>query len=232
MCILVLVTKDDDTQEQADMDDLTHDRIAAEIFPKPSTTLLNALLAFQAEAPILAKTSEGEVKGVSKSSGKAYDYTFKYADYPTIMEAIQPLLTKHELIWTARPAETEQGRPVLDYELIHASTKEVMAGRMPLMLGANPTAQAHGSALSYAKRHALVALLNLVADADDDGKMASKRPTGDARALPKASRDKMLAEIQASGKDLAILLGAIGLQSAEEATVGHAKQIKALLKDG
>jgi hypothetical protein len=222
---------DDDTQGQPDQTDAAlHDRISAETFPKPPATLLDAMLAFQAEVPILAKRSEGEVKGVSKT-GRAYDYTFKYADYPTIMEAIQPLLTKHELIWTVRPAETEQGRPALDYELIYAPNGEAKTGRMPLMLGANPTAQAHGSALTYGKRHALTAVLNLVADADDDGKIASKRATGDARPLPKASREKMLTEIGQTGKQLEVVLGAVGLERAEDATVGHAKQIKALLKD-
>ena len=207
---------------------MTTDAQEPEPLPPPPETLMDALLGFQAEAPVLTKEAKGTVKGVSKQ-GKAYDYDFYYADYPTIMIAIQPLLTKYELLWSTQPAETEQGRPVLDYELVHVPSLESKAGRAPLMMGSNPTAQALGSAQSYAKRQALVCVLNLVAENDDDGKAASKRPAGDARPLPAASRAKMLKEIEASGKSLAALLGAVGLKRVEDATVGHGKRVKALL---
>jgi hypothetical protein len=198
--------------------------------PAAPQTLIEALLAFQAEAPILTKDAQGEVKGVSKG-GKSYEYTFKYAGYPMIMIAIQPLLTKYGLLWTCQPAETEQGRPVLDYSLTHVLSGESMDARMPLLLGANPTAQALGSALTYAKRQALTAVLNLVAEEDDDGKVASKRPTGDARPMPKAKRENMVAAIKAKGKDLAIVLGAVGLERVEDATVGHGRQVEKLLEE-
>jgi hypothetical protein len=41
-----------------------------------------------------------------------------------------------------------------------------------LMIGDNPTSQALGSAITYARRYALTAVLNLVADEDDDGAAA------------------------------------------------------------
>ena len=207
--------------------------------PEKQTTLLQALLAFQAEVPILTKSAKGEVKGVSKS-GKAYDYDFYYADYPAIVEAIQPLLTKCGLVWSCQPGENEQGRPVLHFRLLHVPAymdsgelgpHSMSAGTMPLILGANPTAQSYGSALTYAKRQALVAVLNLVAEKDDDGKAASKRPTGDARPMPKAEREKMEVAVAKAGKDIAVVLGALGLERLEQVTVGHRKAIKELLGD-
>ncbi len=119
---------------------------------------------------------------------------------------------------------------MLDFELAHPPSDQSRAGRMPLMMGSNPTAQALGSALTYAKRQALVAVLNLVAENDDDGKAASKRPTGDARPMPKAKRENMVAAIKAKGKDLAIVLGAVGLERVEDATVGHGRKVAELLE--
>jgi hypothetical protein len=187
-------------------------------------SLKAAVFAFQAEAPKLAKDKTAEV--VSKRTGGKY--TYKFTPLADIMAAIQSLLTKHGLVWSCAPGENEAGKPILDYELAHIASDAPKVGRMPLML-AEQSSQAHGSALTYAKRQALEAVLNLVAEADDDGKAASKRPTGDARPLPAASRKKMLAEIESSGKDLAVLLSAVGLEGVEDATVGDAKQIKALL---
>jgi hypothetical protein len=201
---------------------------------KPAT-LMEALLAFQAECPILTKQAKGKVSGVSKG-GKAYEYEFDYADYPTIMATIQPLLTKYELVWSCTPGESEQGKAVLGYRLLHVpswidSGEGEIVGLVPLILGANPTAQSYGSALSYAKRQVLCATLNLVAEKDDDGKAAQRqnRPTGDARPMPKAKREKMVEQIEASGKDLQTLLTAVGAESVEAVTVGQAKQLAALL---
>ncbi len=189
-------------------------------------SLLEALLAFQAEAPVLIKDETAEV--VSKRTGSKYSY--KYAAYKAIKAEIQPLLTKYQLVWTCLPGENEEGRPVLDYMLAHVPSKESTEGMMPLLL-AGQDAQSHGSALTYARRYALVSVLDLVADDDDDGKAAStvRRPTGDARPLPKASREKMLAEIEASDKDLQTLLTAVGAERVEDVTVGTAKALKALL---
>jgi ERF superfamily len=190
---------------------------------KSHLSLFEALLAFQAEAPRLTKDEVAEV--VSKRTGGKY--TYKYTPLKTIMAEIQPLLTKHGFVWSTGPGETEQGKPTLDYKLTHVPSGEALEGTMPLMIDAQG-AQAYGSALTYARRYALVSVLNLVAD-DDDGRMASQPRSGDARLLPKASRDKMVREIEVSGKRLDLVLGAVGLERAEDATVKHAKQIKKLL---
>jgi hypothetical protein len=61
------------------------------------------------------------------------------------------------------------------------------------------------------------------------GGSTSRRPTGDARPLPKASRDKMIAEVTSAGKNLDVVLGAVGLERVEDATIGHARAVKLLL---
>jgi hypothetical protein len=189
-------------------------------------SLLAAMLAFQAEAPKLAKDKTAEV--VSKRTGGKF--TYKFTPLADIMAVIQPLLTKHELIWSCSPGENEAGKAILEYELVHVGSLSARSGRMPLML-AEQTSQAHGSSLTYAKRQALEAVLNLVAEADDDGKAASKRATGDARPMPKAEREKMQEAVKGAGKDIAVVLGALGLETIEQVTVGHRKAIKELLSD-
>ena len=47
---------------------------------------------------------------------------------------------------------------------------------MPLYLPEHPTSQTLGSAITYARRYALTAVLNLVADEDDDGQAATSAP--------------------------------------------------------
>jgi hypothetical protein len=120
--------------------------------------LAGALLKLQDAAPTLTKDAEGQV-------GSRH---YKYTPLDTIVEKIGPLLVDNGLVWTTRPSGTAEA-PTLVYELIHAESGEAIAGEMPLMIGDNPTSQALGSAITYARRYALTAVLNLVADEDDDG---------------------------------------------------------------
>jgi hypothetical protein len=123
--------------------------------------LAGALLKLQDAAPIL-KAGETAQIGTRK---------YKYAPLDVIMEKIGPLMIKNGLVWTTRPSGTAEA-PTLVYELIHCESGEAIAGEMPLMIGDSPTSQALGSAITYARRYALTAVLNLVADEDDDGAAA------------------------------------------------------------
>jgi ERF superfamily len=117
--------------------------------------LLNAMLAVQAEAPTLRKDAVNPA------------FRSKYTPLDTIVETIGPLLTKHELVWTTLPVAGENG-PALFYRLAHVPTGETLDGTMPLLLG-KADSQGLGSAITYARRYSLCAVLNLVADEDDDG---------------------------------------------------------------
>lgn len=119
-----------------------------------------ALLAFKAEAPTLPKD---KVNPHFKS---------RYTPLDTIGEKIDPLLTKHGLVWVALPGHND-GHPVLDYQLAHAPSGEVLSGQMVLLLD-RENSQGLGSALTYCRRYAKVAVLDLVADEDDDGNAASR----------------------------------------------------------
>jgi hypothetical protein len=129
--------------------------------------LAGALLKLQDAAPTLTKDAEGQV-------GSRH---YKYTPLDTIVEKIGPLLVDNGLVWTTRPSGSAEA-PTLVYELIHAESGEAIAGEMPLMIGEQPTSQALGSAITYARRYALTAVLNLVADEDDDGAAATSYGKG------------------------------------------------------
>jgi hypothetical protein len=131
------------------------------------TSLLQAVLAVQAEAPVLPKDKTNPHFGS------------KFTGLETIVETIGPILSKHGLIWIALPAyHPTTGAPELHYQLIHAKTGQSISGSMPLFLAKNDS-QGLGSALTYARRYAMTSVLNLVADEDDDGNAASD-PSGPA----------------------------------------------------
>jgi hypothetical protein len=154
---------------------------------EPTSNLMTALLAVQAEAPKLQKDKINPA------------FRSKYLSLDALMEQVLPVLNKHKLVWITRPGQDSEGRPVLSYELAFAvpshfpalppppkdggwsETKvtvlptEAIKGTMPLMLS-KQDAQGLGSAITYARRYSLMAVLGLVADEDDDGAKASRRP--------------------------------------------------------
>lgn len=128
---------------------------------EPVTGLLAAMLAVQTEAPALPKDATNP------------HFRSKYVSLGAIVETIGPLLAKHDLVWSTKPSYDEtSGEPTLKYKLAHSPSREVEEGEMKLLL-AKPDAQGQGSAITYARRYALVSILNLVADDDDDGHAAT-----------------------------------------------------------
>lgn len=141
------------------------------------TGLLSAILAVQREAPTLKKNATNP------------HYKSKYAPLDTIVETIGPILHKHELVWMTLPGTDAHGSPALTYRLAHAPTGEVLEGEMPLLLS-KQDAQGQGSAITYARRYALCAVLNLVADDDDDGARAAAGRSRQAQGPAVASEDR------------------------------------------
>jgi hypothetical protein len=116
----------------------------------------------------------------------------RYISLENLVEAVQPLLTKHGLIWHCYPSHYD-GSPVLVYTLTHAESGESMGAEMSLLLD-KQNAQGLGSAITYARRYALCAVLNIVADADDDGNKA----TENAQAQTREAKD-FASQLRASG---------------------------------
>lgn len=93
-----------------------------------------------------------------------------YADLADVSHAVLPLTGRAGLVWTTRPTLADDGKMVMHYELRHTSGERV-EGTWPLGTG-NP--QQLGSALTYARRYCLMAVVGVFPGGeDDDGAAAS-----------------------------------------------------------
>lgn len=142
---------------------------------KKPATLLEAVVAVQGEVGTLPKDAVNP------------HFKSKFTPLDTIVERVGPVLAKNGLSWRAFPSSDEQGRPVLKYRLSHVSG-ETEEDAMPLLMGKQDM-QGLGSAITYARRYALCAVLNLVADEDDDGNQTqAPKPADLARAKSRMSQ--------------------------------------------
>jgi hypothetical protein len=129
----------------------------------PSPQDINeALLILQADPPLLTKQRQGQV-GNQKT---------KYADLPAVNAQVLTKLNALGVIWRCVPTllpDSAQGpgRFVLRYSLLHVSSHTSIDGDYPLGAG---EPQKMGSAITYARRYALLAVTGIAAeDEDDDG---------------------------------------------------------------
>lgn len=136
--------------------------------------------------------AQGEFESVAKSSTNPF-FKSKYAGLPEVVKYASPILAKNGLavsqfISTGYPTE-DANHPPLDTlvtYLIHKSG-QFMSDTMLLKL-TKDDAQGQGSAITYARRYAYMAVLGLVADVDDDGELAVR---GGLRAPMTASQKRM-----------------------------------------
>jgi hypothetical protein len=131
-------------------------------------SLAAALAELQTHLPQIRKDQTGKVEGTTKE-GKAFSYTYSYADLSGISEAIMPLLGKLGLSFIAKPTLNSEGKFVLAYALLHESG-EREDGAYPLT-GSTP--QQIGSAITYGRRYCLCAITGVAPEDDDDGARAA-----------------------------------------------------------
>lgn len=99
----------------------------------------------------------------------------KYADLGAVWDAVREALRENGLTVSQFP-DAIGSEPALTTILIHASGQWI-SGTYPLIVAdKDHTAQGFGSAISYARRYGLSAVLGVIADTDDDGNAASKHP--------------------------------------------------------
>lgn len=156
-------------------------------------TLLGALLKFQADPPHLALDANNP------------HFKSRFVSLPEVMKRVLPKLNACGLVWTTCPSRDDAG-PTLRYRLAHAPSGESETGEMPLLLVKNDP-QGLGSAITYARRYALLAVLGLVGDDDDDANAASTPTLPPTVAAP--SSDATKAHIKQLVDRLAAFPGAL-----------------------
>jgi hypothetical protein len=120
--------------------------------------------------------AQGQIKGAAKDSENPF-FKNKYADLTSVWEACREQLSNNELSITQLTDEAEDSI-IVETVLMHSSG-EWISGRLAIKpVKADP--QGVGSAITYARRYALAAIVG-VAPEDDDAEAATR---------PKASTKK------------------------------------------
>ncbi len=142
---------------------------------EPTTgKLAEALAKAQAEFKPIKKDKTAKVR--MKAGG---EYSYSYADLSLVIDATKEALSRNGLAVT-QPIEFQGDRLVLHTKLLHSSG-ETESCFWPLPPAHTP-AQEMGSALTYARRYSISAILGVAPEDDDDGAAA----TDHAKSLPPA----------------------------------------------
>jgi len=117
----------------------------------------------------LAK-AQSEFPSIKKTENNPY-FKSKYASLSNVLEAVTSILHKNGLYFSQSPT-SEGDRVGVKTRIIHADSGEMLEESFVLPL-AKADPQGAGSAITYARRYALVSMLGLNMDEDDDGNLAS-----------------------------------------------------------
>jgi len=119
----------------------------------PKENIYKSLASFQQECQVIHKGTKG--------------YGYSYADLPSILSVINPLLKKHKLGFTQLLDGTE-----LRTILFHVSSGDTIESCVAIPQGVQLKGmnefQVYGSAITYFRRYAISSLLGIVTDKDTD----------------------------------------------------------------
>ena len=135
---------------------------------KPATVQQTGSVPVDLFAEALVKV-QGAIKTAVKDATNPA-FRSKYADLGAVWEAVKPALQANGFAVVQSP-NFEGDNMYLETTLLHVSG-ERMTGRYPLR-PTKPDPQGFGSAITYARRYSISAMLGVVADEDDDGNAAS-----------------------------------------------------------
>jgi hypothetical protein len=125
--------------------------------PTGPATIAEALSAAQAELTDPVKDSVNP------------HFKSRYSSLNTILKTVRPVLAKHGIAHS-QTTDIVDGQFVLVTRLLWRD--EEIVGRYPIQPTKNDP-QGQGSAITYARRYALQAIVGVAADDDDDGNAAS-----------------------------------------------------------
>ncbi len=127
--------------------------------------LAKALAKAQSEFPPIERSKEVSVQ--TKTGGR---YSFSYAPLDAILHSVSATLTANGLAVSQLLANVD-GKPALRTVLLHASGDK-LEDVCPLPTNGSTSPQEFGSLVTYMRRYALVALLGIATEEDDDGNAA------------------------------------------------------------
>lgn len=131
--------------------------------------MIDDFIKMQSELPKLQKTEENPF------------FKSAYVPLDQVLDKVLPVLHKNNFAVIQAVTHTEDNQPELTTKLIHSSGTEIASEMLLMSKSADP--QGQGSAITYARRYALVSMLGLTVGEDDDGNAAT---TAEAKAEEEA----------------------------------------------
>lgn len=116
-------------------------------------------------------------------------YTYSYATLDAVLDEVRPKLAEVGIA-IVQPVVYRDGKPWLITRLLHSSGQSI-EHELPILVDASSrmnSAQAFGSALTYARRYGLETLLPVAAEHDDDGHGAGSGSGGEAVDAPRKAK--------------------------------------------
>ena len=140
-----------------------------------------------------------QVQAALQPAFKDRENTFsksRYATLNSVMEACKEALISNGIWLVQHPVPVEPGNLGLITKLVHTESGQWQSSLLTMPLPkADP--QGYGSALTYARRYALSAMLGIVAEDDDDGNGASQGvPVRKRRMLGKVPAEQPVSSPQ------------------------------------
>ncbi len=173
------------------------------------TNLAKALCAVQSELEPAPKNSNG--------------YNYEYTDLTDIVKAVCPVITRHGLCFSQSPTEFTDSKVGVVTLLMHTSG-EWIESTMTLPVS-KATAQEIGSAITYAKRYSLSALVGLVYENEDSPKRLknntnkTNKQTTEVKKISEGQRKSLFEILKSKGfnsEEMQTFLGTLGYKNSKD----------------
>jgi hypothetical protein len=118
-----------------------------------------------------------------------------YATLKSVMEVCRSVLLSHGIWMTQYPVSVEVGHLGLVTKIVHAETGQWQSSLIEMPLPKNDP-QGYGSAITYARRYGLSALLGITTEDDDAESAMPREQTEKQGSHPSAEQTKKMAQNQ------------------------------------
>lgn len=152
--------------------------------------IAKAFAASQKEYVLVPKKKTGTIKGVSKQ-GKAYEYTYRYADWADILEMALPRLSKNGIA-LSQPHVLVDGKLRVVTYLLHESGEWMHDDGIEISEDGDP--QQFGMESTYFRRYDGASFLGIAPDEDTDAQGADQRTRKTTTAQAQGIKDDAQAE--------------------------------------
>jgi len=133
----------------------------------------------------------GELQNVAKTAANPY-FKSKYAPLDAIIEATRPVLLKNGLAISQTPLFME-GTAGVETTILHKDGYSTTSTLLLPLKDQSP--QGVGSAITYARRYALAAVLGIASEDDDDGNVSTGLVKNDTKSVGKEPSKSPVKEV-------------------------------------